>query len=95
MENQIKANQKRIQLIQSENQKLISALGKYKAHIPDIHALNGDTHTLFLSILIMNSRCVGAAIEAWIFDLQFKPFLSDCVNVNSHSGIYDAAGKRK
>ena len=29
MENQIKANQKRIQLIQSENQKLISALGKY------------------------------------------------------------------
>ena len=30
MENQIKANQKRIQLIQSENQKLISALGKYK-----------------------------------------------------------------
>jgi len=28
MENQIKANQKRIQLIQSENQKLISALGR-------------------------------------------------------------------
>ena len=34
MENQIKAYQKRIQLIQSENQKLISALGKYKCFIP-------------------------------------------------------------
>ena len=35
----------------------------YKAHIPNIHALNSDTHTLFLSILILNSQCVGVAIE--------------------------------
>ena len=33
------------------------------AHIPNIHALNSDTHTLFLSILILNSQCVGVAIE--------------------------------
>ena len=75
MENQIKANQKRIQLIQSENQKLISALGKYKAHIPDIHALNGDTHTLFLSILIHYSQCVGVAIEGmdiWYIFMVFE-----------------------
>ena len=35
----------------------------YKAQIPNIHALNSDTHTLFLSILILNSQCVGVAIE--------------------------------
>ena len=38
----------------------------YKAHIPNIHALNSDTHTLFLgtvfSILILNSQCVGVDI---------------------------------
>ena len=33
------------------------------AHIPNIHALNSDTHTLFLSILILNSQNVGVAIE--------------------------------
>ena len=33
------------------------------AHIPNIHALNSDTHTLFLSILTLNSQCVGVAIE--------------------------------
>ena len=77
MENQIKANQKRIQLIQSENQKLISALGKYKAHIPDIHALNSDTHTSFLSILILNSQCVGVAIEGidiWYISVMISYF---------------------
>ena len=34
-----------------------------KAHIFNIHALNSDTHTLFLSILILNSQCVGVAIK--------------------------------
>ena len=38
-------------------------LDDYKAHIPNIHALNSDTHTLFLSILTLNSQCVGVAIE--------------------------------
>ena len=33
------------------------------AHKPNIHPLNSDTHTLFLSILILNSQCVGFAIE--------------------------------
>ena len=34
-------------------------------HIPNklIHAINSDTHTLFLSMLILNSQCVGVAIE--------------------------------
>ena len=32
-------------------------------HIPNIHALNSETHTLFLSILILNPQCVGVAIE--------------------------------
>ena len=35
----------------------------YNPHIPNIDALNSDTHTLFLSILILNSQCVGVAIE--------------------------------
>ena len=35
----------------------------YKAHIPNINALNSDTYTLFLSKLILNSQCVGVAIE--------------------------------
>ena len=35
----------------------------YKAHIPNIQVLNSDTQTLFLSILILNSQCVGVAIE--------------------------------
>ena len=34
-----------------------------KAHMQNIHALNSDTHKLFLSILILNSRCLGVAIE--------------------------------
>ena len=34
-----------------------------KAHTPNNHALNSDTHTLFLSILILNSQCSGVAIE--------------------------------
>ena len=45
MENQIKANRKRIQLIQSENQKLISALSKYKCFI----------FLWFLSLFIISS----------------------------------------
>ena len=35
----------------------------YKAHIPNIHALNSDAHKLFLIILILNSHCVGVASE--------------------------------
>ena len=35
----------------------------YKAHTPNIHALNNYTQRLFLSILILNSQCVGVAIE--------------------------------
>ena len=34
-----------------------------KAHIPNIQALNSDTQTLFSNILILNSQCVGVAIE--------------------------------
>ena len=40
---------------------IILVLFSYKAHIPNIHALNSDTHTLFLSKL--NSKCVGVANE--------------------------------
>ena len=32
-------------------------------HIPNIHTLNSDTHTLFLIILIVNSQYVDVAIE--------------------------------
>ena len=49
----------------------------YKAHIPNIHALNSDTHTLFLSILILNSQCVGVAIEGndiWYMGRDGKGF---------------------
>ena len=35
----------------------------YMGHIPNIHSLNRDTHTFLLSILILNSQCVGVAIE--------------------------------
>ena len=40
----------------------------YTPHKPNIHDLNSDTHTLFLSILIRNSQCVGVAnavIDIW------------------------------
>ena len=40
------------------------------AHIPNIPALNSDTNTLFLSILILNSQCVGVAIEG--MDIWYK-----------------------
>ena len=33
-------------------------------YIPNIHALNSDTNTLFLSILKLNPQCVGVAIES-------------------------------
>ena len=32
-------------------------------HIPNIHALNSDTQSLFLSKLILNSQCVGLGIK--------------------------------
>ena len=41
-----------------------------KAHIQNIHALNSDTHTLFLSKLILNSQCVSVAIEG--IDIWYK-----------------------
>ena len=34
-----------------------------KAPIPNIDVLISDTHTLFLSILILNSQCLGVTIE--------------------------------
>ena len=47
--------------------RILPVLGSYtfshyrNAHIPNINALNSDT--LFSSILILNSQCVGVAIE--------------------------------
>ena len=35
----------------------------YNSHIPNIDVLNSDTRKMFLSILILNSHCVGVAIE--------------------------------
>ena len=35
----------------------------YKVHIPNIEALNSDTHTFLMCILILNSQCVGVTIE--------------------------------
>ena len=34
-----------------------------KAHIPTIDSHNSDNHTLFLSILLLNSQCGGVASE--------------------------------
>ena len=42
---------------------IISTYRTYNSHKPNIHDLNSDIHTLFLSILILNSQCVGVAIE--------------------------------
>ena len=45
----------------------------FKSHIPNIDALNSDTHTLFLSILIMNSQYADVAIEGmdiWYMGLK-------------------------
>ena len=44
-------------------------------HIPNIHALNSDTHTLFLSILILNSQCVYVAIEG--MDIWYMGLIGD------------------
>ena len=41
-------------------------------HIPNILALNSDTHTLFLSILILNPQCTGVAnevIDIWYMEV--------------------------
>ena len=35
----------------------------YKAHIPNIHALNSDTHTLRIQYEYTQKQCVGVAIE--------------------------------
>ena len=49
--------------------RILPVLGSYtfshyrNTRIPNIHALNSDTNTLFLSILILSSQCVGVAIE--------------------------------
>ena len=49
--------------------RILPVLGSYtfshyrNTHIQNIHALNSDTDTLFSSILILNSQCVGVAIE--------------------------------
>ena len=48
-------------------------------HIPKIHALNSDTHTLFLSILILNSECVGVAhevIDIWYIGVTTAPIVA-------------------
>ena len=50
-----------------------------KAHIPNIHALNSDSHTFFLSILILNSQCVGVAIEG--MDILYMDLISDSVSI--------------
>ena len=42
---------------------LISAVKKSNPYSQNIDALISDTHTLFLSILILNSHCVGVAIK--------------------------------
>ena len=34
-----------------------------KAHIPNIHALNSDTHTLRIQYEYTQKQCVGVAIE--------------------------------
>ena len=36
---------------------------KYKAHIPNIHALNSDTHTLRIQYEYTEKQCMGVAIE--------------------------------
>ena len=40
-----------------------------------MHVPNSDTHTLFLSILILNSQCVGVAnevIDIWYIGVTVK-----------------------
>ena len=38
-------------------------LSNSKAHIPNIHALNSDTHTLRIQYEYTQKQCVGVAIE--------------------------------
>ena len=65
--------------------RILPVLGSYtfshyrNTHIPNIHALNSDTHTLFLSILILSSQCVGVAIEGndiWYMGLIYYVWLN-------------------
>ena len=35
----------------------------YKAHIPNIHALNSDTHTFKIQFEYTQKQCVGVAID--------------------------------
>ena len=49
-------------------------LDDYKAHIPNIHALNSDTHTLRIQYEYTKKQCVGVAIEA--MDISYMGFRS-------------------
>ena len=42
---------------------LFLTLKIHKAHIPNIHALNSDTHTLRIQYEYTQKQCVGVAIE--------------------------------
>ena len=52
--------------------------------MPNIYALNSDTHTLFLSILILNSQCAGVAIEGMDIRYMGLTVLSLSYTVLSH-----------
>ena len=48
---------------------------KTNDHIPNIHALNSDTHTLRIKYEYTQKQCVGIAIEGmdiWYMDLIWK-----------------------
>ena len=45
-----------------------------KAHKPNIHALNSDTHTLRIQYEYTKKQCVGVAIEA--MDIWYMGFRS-------------------
>ena len=52
----------------------------YKAIIPNIHALNSDTHTLRIQYEYTQKQCVGVAIEGmdiWYLGLIILIIISD------------------
>ena len=57
----------------------------YKTHIPNIYALNSDTHTLRIQYEYTQTQCVGVAIEGmdiWYMGLtvyQFKMEMASTV----------------
>ena len=55
-----------------------------KAHIPNIHALNSDNHTLRIQYEYTKKQCVGVAIEG--MDIWYMGLTNNEI-VQSHARI--------